>query len=170
MHHPVAPDLITSQWFGTDRPLRLVDFQGKVVVLEAFQMLCPSCVTHGLPLMKEVRRTFREEDVAVIGLHTVFEHHDVMNPAALKAFIHEYRIDYPVAVDSPAINGDTPQTMAAYRMRGTPTTVLIDRQGNLREQMFGAVSGLALGAKIGMLLNEEAVGCNEQGCEPRRGI
>jgi hypothetical protein len=35
----------------------------------------------------------------VLGLHTVFEHRDVMGRDALAVFLSEYRIDLPVGID-----------------------------------------------------------------------
>ena len=66
-----APDWTVREWLNTDRPLSLQDFQGKVIVIEAFQMLCPGCVSHGLPLAQKIRDTFGADQVAVIGIHTV---------------------------------------------------------------------------------------------------
>ncbi len=117
-------------------------------------MLCPGCVSHGLPQAQRVRRLFAEEQVAVLGLHTVFEHHAAMTEVALEAFLHEYRIDFPVGVDAPSDAGPIPRTMAAYGMRGTPTLLLIDKQGRLRRQFFGQVEDLVLGAEIAVLLGE----------------
>lgn len=152
-----APDWRTVRWFNTDKPLGLADFRGRVIVLHAFQMLCPGCVLHGLPQAQRVAEAFAHEPVAVVGLHTVFEHHAVMGPAALEAFLHEYRITFPVGVDEPSPDGSAlPLTMRAYQMRGTPTTILIDGQGQLRSQVFGAHSDLALGAAIGQLISELA--------------
>lgn len=161
-----APELVTSEWFGVDRPLSLADLRGRVVLIEAFQMLCPACVSHGIPLMAKARATFAEDDLVVIGLHSVFEHHAVMTPAALRAFLHEYRVHVPVAVDAPG-DGALPATMAAYDMQGTPTTLLIDRAGNLRHHHFGVVDPLRLGGKIGRLIAEPApddVVCTPEGC------
>lgn len=151
---PVAPALQVERWFNASPSLTLEDLRGKVVVLEAFQMLCPGCVSHGLPQVQRVHATFPRDRVAVIGLHTVFEHHAAMTPVSLEAFLHEYRIDFPVAVDKPGANGPLPRTMQAYRMRGTPTLVLIDAKGRLREQHFGQVSDLVLGAQIAALMAE----------------
>jgi hypothetical protein len=39
-------------------------------------------------------------------------------------------------------------------MQGTPTLLLIDARGRLREQHFGGVEDLALGAALGGLLAE----------------
>jgi len=149
----MAPDLRVSQWFNTEEELSLKKLRGKVVVMEAFQMLCPGCVTHGLPQVKSVFETFSPEQVAVIGLHTVFEHHAAMTPTSLKAFLFEYRFDFPVAVDEAGDNG-MPKTMEAYQMRGTPSLILIDTSGRLRAQYFGQVQDLRLGYEIASLLTE----------------
>ena len=149
-----APPWQVTQWFNTEAPLEVATLRGKVIVLEAFQMLCPGCVAHGLPQATRVHATFPKERVAVVGLHTVFEHHAAMTPVSLAAFLHEYRIEFPVGVDAPGTDGPIPQTMRAYAMRGTPTLVLIDSDGRLREQYFGQVSDLALGARIAGLLAE----------------
>jgi hypothetical protein len=50
-------------------------------------------------------------------------------------------------------------------MQGTPTTLLIDRQGRLRLHQFGHVDDLRLGAAISALLAEPGTeGCNAEGC------
>ncbi len=150
----LAPEWTTSQWFNTDQPLSLVQLRGRVVVLHAFQMLCPGCVSHGLPQAERVHRFFAPEDVAVVGLHTVFEHHEVMTPAALQVFLQEYRITHPVGIGAPGGDSPIPVTMHAYGMEGTPTLVLIDRAGRRRSQYFGRRDDLALGAEIARLAAE----------------
>ncbi len=149
-----APPWQVTQWFNTAAPLSVESLRGQVIVLEAFQMLCPGCVSHGLPQAARVQATFPKQRVAVVGLHTVFEHHAAMTPVALQAFLHEYRIGFPVGVDRPATSGSIPETMRAYAMQGTPTLVLIDAEGRLRAQHFGQVGDLALGAQIAGLLAE----------------
>lgn len=116
-------------------------------------MLCPGCVSHGIPLAQKVHKTFPKDKVAVLGLHTVFEHHDAMTPVSLEAFLLEYNIVFPVAVDASG-EGSTPKTMTAYQMRGTPSMILIDKFGKLRANHYGDVSELRLGAEIMMLMNE----------------
>lgn len=172
-----ALPLQTAQWLNTPNPIALDDLRGKVVLLEAFQMLCPGCVSHSLPQARRARQVFCDKDVAVIGLHTVFEHYDVQGTArALEVFLHEYRIDFPVAIDAPSESGDIPKTMHAYGMQGTPTTILIDRQGNLRQHAYGPVEDMRLAAEIMALVHEkdlpkdlsapvsEEAGCSDQGC------
>ena len=151
-----APELDVIDWLNSPSPLRLADLRGKVVVMEAFQMLCPGCVQSGLPQLARVQEQFASANIVVLGLHTVFEHHEAQGPrVALEAFLHEYRYRFPVAIDRPADDGRIPKTMAAYSMEGTPTLVLIDRQGRLRRQFFGHVPDLRLGAEIMALVMEQ---------------
>lgn len=149
-----APELCVSRWFNTETPLTLAGLKGKVVMLHAFQMLCPACVAHGTPQAARIHSLFGGEDLGVIGLHSVFEHHAAMTPVALQAFIHEYRLRFPIAVDAPGEDGPIPQTMARYGMRGTPTAILIDQTGAVRDHFFGQIDDLSLGAAIGALLSQ----------------
>ncbi|QSI76761.1 peroxiredoxin family protein [Niveibacterium microcysteis] len=148
----LAAPLHVSRWFNVASPLTLESLRGRVVVLHAFQMLCPGCVAHGLPQAQRIAQSFRTRAVSVIGLHSVFEHHAVMTEAALAAFIHEYRLEFPIAVDQPAADSPIPLTMQAYGLRGTPSLIIIDRAGRLRSTLFGHADDLQVGALIGALL------------------
>ena len=150
----IAPELQTSQWFNTEQAITLASLRGRVVLIEAFQMLCPGCVSHGLPQATRVFESFPQDQIQVLGLHTVFEHHEANSAASLEAFLFEYRIRFPVAIDLANKSAPTPVTMSNYRMRGTPSLILIDRTGHLRYQHFGSVPDLQLGAEIMALLLE----------------
>lgn len=144
-----------SDWFNTEQPITLPSLRGKVVVLHTFQMLCPGCVSHGTPQAQKVWRLFPREHVAVIGLHTVFEHHEAMRPVSLKAFIHENRLEFPIGVDAAQESTfPIPATMAHYQMRGTPSLLLFGRDGSLRKHAFGQIDDMALGAEIMALMGE----------------
>lgn len=144
-----------AEWLNAEGPLALADFRGRVLAVEVFQMLCPGCVSHGLPQAARITATFDPARVAVIGLHSVFEHHAAMTPVALRAFLHEYRIRFPVGIDEPG-NGALPRTMEAWGLQGTPTLVLFDALGRMRARHFGTVTDLALGAEIMALMLEGA--------------
>jgi peroxiredoxin len=160
----LAPELAVSRWFNAKVPLSLAALRGRVVVIHAFQMLCPGCVAHGVPQTQRLHRLFASRsDIAVIGLHTVFEHHVAMTPVALEAFIHEYRLSFPIGVDEPGKGRPIPVTMERYGMRGTPTTIVIDRGGRMVEHAFGQIDDLALGALVGSLLAKPAIAGSTDG-------
>jgi hypothetical protein len=151
---PPAPPIEAVAWLNAAAPQTLEALRGRVVVIEAFQMLCPGCVAHGLPQATRVFETFGRDDVAVLGLHCVFEHHEAQTPIALQAFLGEYRIRFPVGIDAPGGGHDLPRTMARFGMQGTPTLVLVDALGRRRAQHFGTVPDLQLGAEIMALIAE----------------
>jgi peroxiredoxin len=148
-----APELAVSRWFNTAAPLTLAGLRGRPVLIHAFQMLCPACVAHGTPQAEKAHRMFRETDLQVVGLHTVFEHHAAMAPAALEAFIAEYGLTMPIGVDEASSNSRIPVTMARFAMQGTPTAILIGRDGQIRHHGFGKDDDMALGARIAQALN-----------------
>ncbi len=150
---PVAPELEISRWFNSDGNPTLAGLKGEVVVLEAFQMLCPGCVSHGLPQAQRIHQTFGDE-LTVLGLHCVFEHHEAMTPVSLEAFLHEYRIGFPVGVDAYEPGAATPTTMAHYQLRGTPSLVVVDRTGRIRVHAFGQADDLLVGATLARLIDE----------------
>ncbi|WP_020591586.1 redoxin domain-containing protein [Kiloniella laminariae] len=185
-----APALQVEQWFNSKEDITLESLRGRVVLIEVFQMLCPGCVELGLPQAKRAAQLFSPKDLVVLGLHSVFEHHAAMTPVSLQAFLQEYRIPFPVAVDLPALKGTIPQThipqthipqtMQRYQLQGTPSLILIDRQGYLRRVKFGAIDDMQLGAEIMSLIRENPLegeegtmkidpasvppGCDEKGC------
>jgi len=155
------PELQTIGWPNAKEPLTLEKLRGRVVVLVAFQMLCPGCLEHGLPQAKRLAERFNPAEVAVIGLHTVFEHHAVMTPAALDVFLKEYRWPFPVGIDAPG-EDDIPQTMAAYEMRGTPSLLIFDRAGRLRRHYFGRPDDITVAAEVMAMATEEKTSPREQ--------
>ncbi|MBX3131334.1 MAG: redoxin domain-containing protein [Polyangiaceae bacterium] len=178
---PLAPPWTVESWLNHSGQLTLDQLRGRVVVLHAFQMLCPGCVAHGIPQAQRVRGAFAESEVAVIGLHTVFEHHEAMRPVSLRAFLHEYRVDFPVGIDAPGSDSPIPRTMQAYGMRGTPTLILIDRAGRVRLHAFGRPEDMVVGAAIATLVAEGSqelataaaddgmqggAACDADGCKP----
>ncbi len=150
---PPAPELAISRWFNTDDTPTLAGLRGEVVVIEAFQMLCPGCVSHGLPLAQRIHQTFGD-DLTVLGLHCVFEHHEAMTPVSLEAFLYEYRITFPVGVDAHDPGDATPITMGRYQLRGTPSLVVVDRAGRIRVNALGRADDIVVGATLARLIDE----------------
>ena len=174
----IAPPWVVSDWCNLPEgatPPSTLALQGRVIALYAFQFRCRGCVERALPQAQEVARIFAGAEVDVIGLHTVFEAHTTMSAEALRVFLAEHAITFPVGVDAHDPNwsflaplganlgaaGEVaclgqPRTMLAYAMQGTPTLVLIDRQGLIRRQTLGPVADLQVGADIATLLAQRA--------------
>jgi hypothetical protein len=89
-----------------------------------------------------------------------------MGPVSLEAFLHEYRIGFPVGVDTHDEPGGIPITMARYQLRGTPSLILVDRAGRIRMNAFGHVDDLIVGAAIARLIDEQPPA---EFCDPDHG-
>lgn len=180
----LAPELAVSQWFNTPAPLTLSGLRGRPILLHAFQLLCPGCVSQSIPQIQRIEQVFSETDLQIIGLHTVFEHHDAMTPTVLGAFLHEYRIKHPVAVDMKSDDSPIPVTMQRYALQGTPSLILIGRNGAIIHQTFGVDDPIAVGARIAMAIAAapvaaypeapgkaaDVVACSQDRCDVRAHI
>jgi thiol-disulfide isomerase/thioredoxin len=135
-----APDWVISEWINGD-PKALDDFQGKVLIVDFFQLWCPGCNAFSIPLLKRWEHTFAAEieagKLAVVSIHTVFEGHDYQNPDKLKAFLKRKKIHHLVGVDRHLAGNRVPRTMRLFGTRGTPEMAFIDQNGVIRFQEFG---------------------------------
>ena len=140
----MAPEWEIAEWLNGEASL--AGLRGRVIAFYAFQIGCIGCTRYALPQAQEI--ALRHPDVAVVGLHTVFENHAAQDTAALRRYLDEQQIRFPVGVDRDGL------TLERYGMQGTPTTVLIDRYGRRRMQRLGPVADAELAAALRALLNE----------------
>lgn len=156
MFNPESPpELEIARWLNTDGSPTLAGLKGKVVVMSVFQMLCPGSVKHALPQASRLAAGFEDSEVQVIGLHSVFEEHDKQGPDALRGFLAEHELPFPVAIDA-ADARDLPKTFMSYEVQGTPTVLIFDRQGRLRRHYLGQVDDIRIGAEVMALALEDA--------------
>lgn len=158
------PELAVARWYNTAAGAAeptLAAANGKVVVVGAFQMHCPGSVRHLLPQLARLHGQFQEDEVSIIGLHTVFEKQDAQTPEQLEAFLEENHFHFPVAIDKQN-GGALPETMEAYELQGTPTILIFDRQGRLRRHYLGQVDDIRIAAEVMALTIETRDAPREQ--------
>jgi thiol-disulfide isomerase/thioredoxin len=198
-----APELKVSEWVQGG-PITLKDYQGKVIVVEVFQVNCPGCFIYGIPEAIDTFQKYKNNDVVVLGLATAFEDFDKNTLENLKLLLKEnkvigetlttltyqnkllnegklsYSIPFPVGMDMLVkeklpieekrimefVNANVPDfdlyhqkdkeqiisrvksyletkpysplTFEEYSLRGTPSTMFIDKKGILRKTTFGS--------------------------------
>lgn len=203
-----APELKVSEWVQGG-PINLKDYQGKVVVVEVFQVNCPGCFIYGIPEAIDTFQKYKKNDVIVLGLATAFEDFDKNTLENLKLLLKEnkvigetlttltyqskllnegklsYSIPFPVGMDMLVkeklpieekrimefVNANVPDfdlyhqkdkeqiisrvksyletkpysplTFEEYSLRGTPSSMFIDKKGILRETTFGSTGLMA---------------------------
>ncbi len=132
-----AKALIVERWVNCKSDYDLDVQDTKIKVIHAFQMLCPGCVYRGIPQTIELYNKYNSDNVAVVGLHTVFENHHAMTPECLDVFIKEWKLPFPIGIDK-RINGNMiPETMKEYHLQGTPSLIIIDHLGEIQLKHFG---------------------------------
>ena len=212
-----APNLKIGEWVQ-GVPTNIDKEQGKVIVVEVFQVNCPGCFLYGIPEAIGVYNNTDKSEVKVLGIATAFEDYDKNNLDNLKLLVTKgevigetlralrmygrvengnklpYSIPHPVAMDSLIKrSGDVQEsqvlefleenvsgyqayseqdklmlferakhylgskefsalTFEEYKLKGTPSTILIDRKGLVRDIAFGADGGLK--SKVDLLLKE----------------
>ena len=212
-----APNLRIGDWVQ-GVPTNIDKEQGKVIVVEVFQVNCPGCFLYGIPEAIGVYNNTDKSEVKVLGIATAFEDYDKNNLDNLKLLVTKgevigetlralrmygrvengnklpYSIPHPVAMDSLIKrSGDVQEsqvleflkenvsgyqayseqdklmlferakhylgskefsalTFEEYKLKGTPSTILIDRKGLVRDIAFGADGGLK--SKVDLLLKE----------------
>jgi len=97
--------------------LRLQDQRGKVVLLNFWATWCPPCV-HEMPLMDQLYQTLRQRPF-VLWAVAMQEDRDKVAP-----FIDKHRFQFTILLDRDGA------VSTRYKLRGLPTTYLIDCRGN----------------------------------------
>jgi thioredoxin-related protein len=71
------------------------------------------------------------------------------NEASARKFVEEYKVPYPVGRDS---TGDIGRR---YQIEGTPTTIMVNKDGSLYGRSVGAMTEEEFQKSIDVLLNQK---------------
>lgn len=117
--HPQPLDLSAVHFVNAQKtPMTLADFKGKVIVLNIWATWCPPCV-HEMPTLDKLEKILGGPDFAVIPLSV-----DKGGVFTVKSFYDDNFISHlPIYVDP------TTQVLDTLSVLGTPSTILINKQG-----------------------------------------
>lgn len=124
-----APELKGSHWLNTPTPITLASRKGKVTLLEFFAYQCINC-RHNVPAVARLYRKFKNQGVEFIGIHTP-ELPDERNPANVKKFVEQQKIDFPILLDPDYVNWDR------WKQQYWPAVYLVDKKGRVRFGWIG---------------------------------
>ena len=134
-----APDFpADADWLNTDRPLRLADFAGKLLLLDFWTYCCVNCM-HLLPTLRRLEREFPEE-LAVAGVHTA-KFDEERATENLRQAVMRYGIRHPV------LNDASMETWRQYAVRAWPTLMFVDPVGRVIGKVEGEL-GFEQGAEL----------------------
>jgi len=142
---PVAPPLSGGVWLNTDKPLRLKQLRGHIVLLDFWTYCCINCM-HVLPELERIEKRFAGKPVVIIGVHSG-KFDAEKDPARIRQAIGRYGITHPVVVDSSF------SIWKRYHVSGWPTLVLIDTDGRIASASSGEPKRGMIGDVIQLMLD-----------------
>ncbi|MCD4685951.1 MAG: TlpA family protein disulfide reductase [Anaerolineae bacterium] len=111
--------------------LALADYRGQVVVLNLWATWCGPCRAE-MPALERIHARYADEGVVILGLN------QGATEAEVRAFAEEHDLTFPLALD-PA-----EQIGRVYELEAFPTTFFIDRDGVIRDVVYGGPMAEAL--------------------------
>ncbi|HEY0141796.1 MAG TPA: TlpA disulfide reductase family protein [Thermoanaerobaculia bacterium] len=107
--------------------LDLATMRDKVVLLNVWATWCGPC-RYEIPELEMIHKKYEKRGFAVVGVSV-----DESGPQAVKEFIDEQKVTYPIALDPEG------KLASIFQTSVLPTSVLIDRQGKILWKKYGAV-------------------------------
>jgi cytochrome c-type biogenesis protein len=119
---PPLPDVEFQTLEG--KPYRLSDLKGRVVLLNFWATWCGPCRGE-IPEFNEMQREYGAQGLTIVGVTS----HDT--PAQVQSFQKDIPQDYTILLGAT----DTPERF--QNGPGLPVTYVIDREGRIRQKLFG---------------------------------
>jgi len=130
-----APDFELTSSDG--QVIRLADLRGKVVLLNFWATWCPPCKAE-MPDLNALQRKYgAERDFVVLGVN------DEESAADVTAFAQREGIAFPLLLDP-----DGRVIEKLFEVRYLPTSMIIDRDGNIRDTWRGQIAREAMLARL----------------------
>jgi thiol-disulfide isomerase/thioredoxin len=164
-----APD-ISGDFALNGKPVKLSDLKGKVVLLDFWAVWCGPCIAT-FPHLKEWNKEYKDKGLEIVGVTSYYGYGEFDKEAGrikpftekataaqeqnmLKDFATYHKLEHRLQAMSVE---DMKKLQEAYKVRGIPQAVLIDRKGNVRMVKVGSgeANAKALKEEIEKLLAEK---------------
>ncbi len=137
-----APELRLATLAGDS--IRPESLRGQVVLVNFWATWCPPCRVE-MPGFESVWRRRAQRGFTIVGVAD-----DAASPEAIRAFLQQRGITYPVA----KVDADVARAFGSPNV--LPTSFLIDRSGRIRYTVRGIFAQPALALAVDRLLAEPA--------------
>ena len=124
VNHKKAPDFCLEELSG--KKVELKHFKGQVVFLNFWATWCSPCKEE-MPSMEALYQKFKERGFVFLTISVDYE-----EKKKVKEFIDKHHYTFPVLIDSKCL------TLDLYKVKGIPTTILIDKKGRMVGKKIGS--------------------------------
>ena len=125
----------------------LSDYRGKVVIVDIWGTWCPPCIAE-IPHFIELQEKYSDQGLQILGINYENAKSWEEQQQIISKFVEKKGINYPCMPGTDAVQNQIPG------FNGFPTTLFIDKSGNVREVIVGLHSFDELEAKVKKLLAE----------------
>ena len=126
------------------KTVKIEDFKGKVILLNFWATWCPPCRAE-IPELIKWQTEYQSRGLQIIGIT-----YPPTNHAKVRSFVRKNKINYPILFGSKKTKAlfDSGETM--------PFSVVIDREGNIKEFIEGVIFADEFDEKIKSLLESDS--------------
>ena len=112
-----APNFTLKSMSGKN--LKLSEMTGNVVLINFWASWCGPC-REEMPLLNALHKKYEPLGFTVLGVNVEEQ------PDKARGFLNDFPVDFPILLDN------TNKVSKQYNVIAMPTTVLVDRDGNVR--------------------------------------
>ena len=112
-----APDFTLDS--NTGKPIKLSSLKGQVVMVNFWATWCGPCRKE-MPLLDSIYKQYKDKGFTLLGVNVE------PDPKLATDFLKKLPVSFPVLYD---VKSDV---SSLYKVTGMPTTVFIDKKGNVR--------------------------------------
>lgn len=109
-------------------PVKLADFDGKVVIVDVWGTWCPPCRME-IPHFIDLKEKYKD-DLEIVGITYEQTQDEQQAIKQVSEFVESMGVNYPCVIGDQA-------TQEALNVTGFPTTLFIDRDGNVKLKIVG---------------------------------
>jgi peroxiredoxin len=121
-----APDFTLKSQKGDN--LKLSELRGKVILINFWASWCGPC-RQEMPVLNELYQHYRPLDFTILGVNVE------QNSDDAKSLLKDVSVSFPILFDNKN------KVSKLYDVKGMPSTVLVDRDGNIRYVHMGYQPG-----------------------------
>jgi peroxiredoxin len=124
-----------------NQPVALADYQGQVILYNAWATWCPPCKEE-MPTLEAYYQDHKQAGFVIVAIE------DGQPVSEVAAFAESYNLSFPVWPDLKYV------ATTAFKTNSLPTSFVIDRSGTVRLTWTGAITRAALEKYVTPILSE----------------